>query len=46
MLAGGVGEVAEGALHGEHGQPVHGRPDGVLDPGAAPAGEDAGVRRP
>src|SRR5207302_4735682 len=43
VMAGDVRGVAQGALPGEHCQPVHGGPDGVLDPGAAPPAEDAGV---
>ena len=43
MLAGGGGEVAQGALPGEHGHPVHRGPDGVLDAVAAAPVEHAGV---
>src|SRR5262249_26456633 len=43
VMAGGVGDVAQGPLPGEHGQPVHRGPDGVLDAVAAPPVEDAGV---
>src|SRR5215469_14460572 len=43
VTAGGVGELAQGPLPGEHRQPVHRGPDGVLDPGAAPPAEHAGV---
>src|SRR6516164_982549 len=42
-MAGGVGDVAQGPLPGEHGQPVHHGPDGVLDAVAAPPVEHAGV---
>ena len=30
-MAGGIGDVAQGPLPGEYGQPVHRGPDGVLD---------------
>ena len=43
VTAGGVGGVAQGALPGEHCQPVNRGPDGVLDPGAAPPAEHTGV---
>src|SRR5215470_17945359 len=43
VTAGSVGEFAQGPLPGEHGQPVHRGPDGVLDVGAAPPVEHAGV---
>jgi DNA-binding transcriptional ArsR family regulator len=42
-MAGDVGGVPQGALPGEHRQPVHHGPDGVLDPGAPAPAEDAGV---
>jgi hypothetical protein len=43
VVAGGVGEVAQGSLPGEYCQPVHGGPDGVFDAVAAPPVEDPGV---
>jgi energy-coupling factor transporter ATP-binding protein EcfA2 len=43
VAAGGVGELAQGPLPGEHGQPVHRGPDGVLDARAALPAEHAGV---
>src|SRR4051812_43421257 len=43
VMAGDAGGVTQRALAGEHGQPVHRGPDGVLDPGAALPGQDAGV---
>src|SRR5215469_15496854 len=43
VTAGSVGEFAQGPLPGEDGQPVHGGPDGVLEAGAAPPAEHAGV---
>src|SRR5215469_15328038 len=43
VTAGGVGELAQRALPGEHGQPVHRGPDGVLDAVAALPVEHAGV---
>ena len=43
VTAGSVGELAQRALPGEHGQPVHRRPDGVLQARAAPSAEHAGV---
>jgi len=42
-VPGGVGDIAQGALPGEHGQPVHRGPDGVLDAVAALPPEHAGV---
>ena len=42
-MAGDIGDVTQGPLPGEHCQPVHRGPDGVLDPGAAPSVEHAGV---
>src|SRR5262249_1736562 len=44
-MAGGVGDVAQGPLPGEYGQPVHRGPDGVLDAVAAPPIEHAGVNQ-
>jgi carbonic anhydrase len=43
VTAGGVGNVAQRPRPGQHGQPVHRGPDGVLDAGAAPAVQHAGV---
>jgi len=43
VTAGGVGELAQRALPGEHSQPVHRRPDGVLKAGAALPAEHTGV---
>src|SRR5215471_16209000 len=43
VMAGGVGDVAQGPLPGEYGQPVHHGPDRVLDAVAAPPIEHAGV---
>jgi hypothetical protein len=43
VTAGGVGELAQGALPGEHCQPVHRGPDGVLDARAALPAEHTGV---
>jgi hypothetical protein len=42
-VPGGIRDVAEGSLPGEHCQPVHRRPDGVLDAVATPPVEYAGV---
>ncbi|HVV13387.1 hypothetical protein [Amycolatopsis sp.] len=42
LTAVGVGQVAQRPLAGQDGLPVHGGPDGVLDPGAAPRIEHAG----
>src|SRR5258708_6797498 len=42
-LAGGVGDVAQGPLPGEHRQPVYRGPDGVLDAVAALPTEYPGV---
>src|SRR5580698_830386 len=41
--AGDLGHVTQRPLAGEHRQPVHRGPDGVLDPGAALPVEHAGV---
>jgi len=43
VTAGSVGELAQRALPGEHSQPVHRGPDGVLDAIAALPVEHAGV---
>src|SRR5437763_7264975 len=43
VLAGSGGDVAQRPLAGQHGQPVHGGPDGVLDAVAALPAEHAGV---
>src|SRR6185369_12463995 len=43
VTAGSVGEFAQGPLPGEDGQPVHRGPYGVLEAGAAPPAEHAGV---
>src|SRR5258708_13582925 len=43
VMPGGIGDVAQRSLPGEHGQPVHGGPDGVLDPVTALPAEHAGV---
>jgi hypothetical protein len=42
-MAGGIGDVAQGPLPGEHCQPVHRGPDRVLDTVAALRAEYAGV---
>jgi hypothetical protein len=43
VMAGGVGDVAQGPLPGEDGKPVHRGPDGVFDAVAALLVEYAGV---
>jgi SAM-dependent methyltransferase len=43
VMPGGIGDVAQGSWAGEHGQPVHGGPDRVLDAVTALPGEHAGV---
>src|SRR5258707_1306346 len=43
VMPGGIGDVAQRSLPGEHGQPVHGGPDGVLDAVAGLPAEHAGV---
>ena len=41
--SGGSGNLTQGPLPDEYGQPVHGGPDGVLDRGATSPVEHAGV---
>jgi hypothetical protein len=43
VMTGGIGEVAQRPLPGEHRQPVHRRQHGLLDAGAAPPVEHAGI---
>jgi hypothetical protein len=43
VTPGGIGDVAQGPLSGEHCQPVHHGPDGVLDAVAALPVEHTGL---